>query len=195
VDLRRGLDDPDAWSSLLYAITGRRIGPQAPTAPTAVIRFTSLADLPNPPTPLIGREEEIAGAVSLLLQPSNRLITLTGPGGAGKTRLALGIARASVDSFEDGVAFVSLAPVTDPQLVPSSIADGLGIKEVTGQTVMETLGAYLRDKQMLLVLDNFEQVVAGAPNIASLSRICPGLKVMATSRAALRLSRSLLTKG
>ena len=144
-------------------------------------------NLPAQPTPLIGREREIAAMAALLRRADVRLVTLTGPGGTGKTRLALQVAAELLDDFADGVYFVNLAPISDPSLVATTIAQTLGVAEVASRPVEESLHAYLRAKQMLLLLDNFEQVLDAAPLVAELLAAAPGLKVLVTSRAVLHL--------
>jgi predicted ATPase/Tfp pilus assembly protein PilF len=114
-------------------------------------------------------------------------VTLTGPGGIGKTRLALQVAADALDAFPDGAWLVDLAPVRDPGLVAAAIAALLGVREEAGRPLAESLAGYLRDRRLLLVLDNFEQVIEGAPLVAELLAAAPGLKVLATSRALLRL--------
>ncbi|MBV9790294.1 MAG: tetratricopeptide repeat protein, partial [Chloroflexi bacterium] len=144
-------------------------------------------NLPSPATFLIGREVEVASARDLLRSPGVRLLTLTGPGGAGKSRLSLQIATEVLDDFEDGVTFVALALVRDPALVISAIAQALALKEIPGQPLTETLKSHLRDQRRLLVLDNFEQVVAAAPIVGELLAVAPQLKLLITSRASLRI--------
>jgi predicted ATPase/DNA-binding CsgD family transcriptional regulator len=140
-----------------------------------------------PRSPLIGRDHEIATIQQLLLQEQVGLLTLTGPGGIGKTRLAMQVAATLLDHFVDGVYFVSLGPIRDADLVSVAIAETLGVREAGGRSMVEALQAYLRHRQMLLVLDNFEQVVAAAPLVASLLMECGRLKVLVTSRATLHL--------
>ena len=144
-------------------------------------------NLPLQPTALVGREREVGEVVERLRVEEVRLLTLTGPGGTGKTRLALQAGADLLEEFEDGVFFVALAVITDPELVPSTIADSLGVRESAGQPLVESLKSYLRDKRLLLILDNFEQVLEGAPLMGELLGACPKLKVLATSRIPLRL--------
>jgi len=145
-------------------------------------------NLPLDPTPFIGREATKARAVELLQEPSRRLLTLVGPGGIGKTRLAIEVARAHVDRYEDGVFFVNLAPVTSPDLLITGIADAVGFAFYGATHPKEQLFAFLHDKHLLLVLDNFEQLLPAAPLVAELLGFTPKLRVLATSRAALHLS-------
>src|SRR5207302_508830 len=116
-----------------------------------------------------------------------RLVTLTGPGGSGKTRLGLQIAADLLDQFTHGVFFVDLAPVADPALVASAIMQTLGVQEASGQLPIVSLKEHLRSNQLLLLLDNFEHLLPAAPLVAELLAGCPRLKVLATSRAILRL--------
>src|SRR6266571_7626136 len=143
--------------------------------------------LPAQLTPLIGREQEIALACTLLRRPEVRLLTLTGTGGTGKTRLGLQVAAELSDLFTDGVYFVNLAPLSDPTLVVSSITQTLGLREVAGQPLLEHLKRELQQKQLLLVLDNFEQVVSAALQVADLLAASPKLKVIVTSREVLHV--------
>lgn len=144
-------------------------------------------NLTLPRSPLIGRDHAVAAVQQLLLQEHIGLLTLTGPGGIGKTRLALQVAANLLDHFVDGVYFVSLSPISDPELVASAIAQPLGVREAAGRSLQESLQEYLRDKQLLLVLDNFEQILPAAPLVSALLTTCPRLKVLVTSRASLHL--------
>ncbi len=144
-------------------------------------------NLPAQLTPLIGREQEIQAVCSLLRHPEVRLVTLTGPGGVGKTRLSLQVATDLLDAFADGVCFVPLAPIRDPDLVTSMLAQVLGLKEANEQPLLDLLKASLQDKRLLLLLDNFEQVLAAAPRLSDLLADCPHLKILVTSRAVLHL--------
>ncbi|MDP9470903.1 MAG: NB-ARC domain-containing protein [Chloroflexota bacterium] len=145
-------------------------------------------NLPTPPTPFLGREADLARVTALLQDPAVRLVTVTGPGGIGKTRLALRIAAELREVFPDGVWFVGLAPITDPDLVLPTVARVLGIRPAGDRLVDEVLPTALRDQRLLLLLDNLEQVVEAAPQVADLLAACPGLSVLVTSRMRLRLS-------
>ena len=157
--------------------------------------FPALKTLDNRPTnlpvlanALIGRTRELEEAQALLARDEVRLLTLTGAGGTGKTRFALQLAAEQLERFDNGVFFVSLAPVRDWELVIPTIAQTLGLREQPGELRLETLTAYLRDKRSLLLLDNLEQVVPAAPQIGGLLAAAPELKVLVTSRTPLRLS-------
>ncbi len=145
------------------------------------------AFFPRAATPLIGREAEVTAVVEQLLRDDVRLLTVTGPGGTGKTRIALQAAADLHPQFAQGACFVNLAPISDPGLVATAIAGALGVKERPDQTVADGLIAHLQGQQALLLLDNFEQVVDAAPLIAQLIQATSGVKVLITSRVALRL--------
>jgi predicted ATPase/DNA-binding XRE family transcriptional regulator len=153
---------------------------RAPAQPAAT-------DLPAPPTPLIGRDRELEALPGLLVDEQVRLVTLIGPGGVGKTHLALGVAARGAGRFPDGVAFVPLAPLADAALVLPTIARTLGLREASGQSAEAAVAAHLRDRRLLLVLDNAEHVLDVAPDVASLLAACPALTVLVTSRAPLRI--------
>ncbi len=146
------------------------------------------ATLPAPATPLVGRTRELAALLATLGASPDAIVTLTGPGGVGKTRLAIEVAHRLVDSFADGAAFVSLATVTQPNLAPDAIARALGMspQNVIG---VEQLIATLAPRELLLILDNLEHVIDAAPMIAQLKTGCPHLSVLVTSRVRLRISR------
>src|SRR5215216_6038215 len=144
-------------------------------------------NLPAQPTPLVGREKELNDVLALLRSPDVRLLTLTGPGGTGKTRLGLQAAAELTDEFEDGVFFVALTAIADPTLVAPTIARTLGLTESGDQPPEELLKGYLRDRQTLLMLDNFEHILESAPLLDALLSAAPNMKVLATSRIPLSL--------
>lgn len=144
-------------------------------------------NLPAQPRSLVGRDNEMSAVTTLLRRKDVRLLTLTGPGGTGKTSLALQAATGLLDDFTGGVFFVSLAAISDAHLVASVIAQELAVQEAGGKPLLDSLKEYLRDKQMLLVLDSFEHLLAAAALVAELLAECPRLKILATSRAVLHL--------
>jgi predicted ATPase/class 3 adenylate cyclase len=145
-------------------------------------------NLPVQPTDFVGRERELAAVEQLLRRNDVRLLTLTGPAGTGKTRLALQAAANLVDEMPGGVYLVSLAPITDAALILSVVAGALHVREAGGWPLQELVIDHLRDKQVLLVLDNFEHVLAAGPTVSQLLSACPSLTVLTTSRAVLRLA-------
>jgi predicted ATPase/class 3 adenylate cyclase len=153
--------------------------------------LTTLASSPNnlpvQPTPFLGREHEVAAIGDLLRREDVRLVTLSGAGGVGKTRLGLQVAADLSDRFASGVFFVNLAPISHPALVVPTIAKTLAIREAMGQALLERLAEHLRQQQLLLLLDNFEQVVSAAEQVAALLTTCPQLKVLVTSREVLHV--------
>lgn len=148
---------------------------------------TPTHSLPTQLTPLIGRQQEVVAACRLLRRSQVRLLTLTGTGGVGKTRLALQVANALGEDFADGVSSVPLAPISDPDLVVPTIAQALGLTEGGAGSFLALLQAVLRDKQVLLLLNNFEQILPAAPQLMELLAACPGLKLLVTSRAVLHV--------
>lgn len=143
--------------------------------------------LPVPLTGLIGRDNDIAAIVDSL-EHGTRFVTLAGPGGIGKSRLAIAAARAAAQDFEDGAVFVDLSAVHDPQRVPNRIAQALGVRDTGDAPILDNLVTALRDRHILLVLDNFEQVLDAAPLLTGLLAAAPGLSLLVTSRALLRVS-------
>lgn len=164
---------------------------EAATATPAAAEATPTrtpTNVPIPRNPLIGRERELALAQDLLLRDDVGLVTITGTGGTGKSRLALEIGLNLLDHFDDGVFLVRLAPLLDANLVTATIAETLSIRESTGaQALLDILKDSLRDKHLLLVIDNYEHVIAAAAVAAQLLEACPRLKILATSRVALRV--------
>ena len=144
-------------------------------------------NLPTQPTPLIGRDKDLTAARQILLRKEVRIVTLTGAGGSGKTRLAIQIAAELIEDFSDGVYFCPLASIRDPGLVILTIAQIVGVKQTVGFSIMEELKSAVLDKWILLVLDNFEQVTDAAPLVAELISSCSQIKVLVTSREKLRL--------
>jgi predicted ATPase/transcriptional regulator with XRE-family HTH domain len=164
----------------------------AETFPPAPHAAQSPTGLPASPGPLIGRDRDMIELVSELQGGSHRLITLTGPGGVGKTRLALEVAHLTAPSFSGGALFVDLAPITKPDLVASTIAQALGIREAADRSISDTLRAALASTPpLLLFLDNFEQVIEAAPLVSELMASAPQLQILTTSREALRVRGEL----
>ncbi len=163
----------------------------AAAAPALASGAALARSLPLPPTPLIGRVVDQANAMSILRDDGVRLLTLTGPSGVGKTRLALAVARDLSPDAVDGVVFVELAAIRDAALVPAAIAQALGVREqsdvLSGAALAERVSAHVGAQRLLLVLDNAEHVLDAAPFVADLLARCPGLAVLATSRIPLRL--------
>lgn len=165
---------------------GVQPGALPPLQPTVAAYPTNL---PDEPTPFIGREGEVGEIADLLAEPGVRLVTLTGPGGTGKTRLAIQVGARLLATFEHGVYFVDLAPVSAASDVPATIAGVLGVREEGGAELMQTITSGLRGKHLLLMLDNFEHLTAAATVVASLLDTCRNLHVLVTSRVRLHLSR------
>ncbi|HEY1011066.1 MAG TPA: NB-ARC domain-containing protein, partial [Herpetosiphonaceae bacterium] len=176
----RGLAEPERLFQL-----------QAPDLPAEfpplLVPESNPAALPAASTLFVGRAAECAAVRELLLRPDARLVSLVGPGGIGKTRLSQQVALRMADDFPDGVQGVALASVSDPQLVPSAVAQALGVKEATGVGLEAALFEYLAGRRLLLVLDNLEQVLGAAPFVGRLLAAADGLRVLATSRELLGL--------
>src|SRR5580700_2570416 len=142
--------------------------------------------LPRPLTSFVGRERELAAARRLL--EGCCLLTLTGPGGSGKTRLCIELAAGAAADYPDGVYFVRLAPVRDPGLVPSSIAQSIGLQDARDRPLMEHLVSQLRERQILIVLDNFEHLLTGAPVVTRLLQEASAVRILGSSRSPLHVS-------
>ena len=191
--LARALDTSDRDLALLRAAVARpesvsadvasAIG--APAVTTAGSRPSTA--LPDPPTALVGRAREIATLAEMLRRADTPLVTLTGPGGVGKTRLAVAVARALADDFPDGASFVPLAALSAPALVMSAVGRALGLADLDSVDAQAAVAEHLRPLRHLLVLDNFEHLTAAAPQLVELAAACPGLAVLVTTRAALRV--------
>ena len=154
--------------------------------PGALRAKKSHQNLPAQPTPFIGRATQIKALKDFILNPDVRLVTLLGPGGTGKTRLSLQVAQEALDHFSQGVFFIALADDTDANQFVSRVAQQLEVRE-GGRPLLENIKDYLRDKHLLLVLDNFEQLVSTAPIVAEMLAAAPQLKILTTSRIALQL--------
>ena len=195
-DLERGLSRAPRYDTLdlLTRAMNLEAEPRAalfaaarPPLPGDDTKAAPLQVLPFPPTALLGREQEVTQALDLLQARGVRLLTLTGPGGVGKTRLALELAHTLRAGFADGLAWIDLTALHDPSLVPQTVAQVLGLREQADRPFSEQVRAFLQDKQCLLLLDNFEQVLSAADFVADLLLNCPRLQVLITSRAPLHL--------
>src|SRR5262245_10850197 len=157
-------------------------------SPSPRLPLSPSPPLPAPPNPLIGRADEVAAACAMLQLADVRILTLCGPGGSGKTRLALQVAWEVREQFADGVVFVPLAPIHDANQIVDAIAQACGLHATGAVALGDELRSYLREKQLLLVLDNFEHLLSAAVTVADLSAAAPGLRILATSRSVLNLS-------
>ena len=177
-------DERREWESLRRRTAVRKTSADAQSKNE---RRLPISNLPTLLTTFVGREQEMAEVRALLEQSATRLVTLTGPGGIGKTRLGLALAGNLVDLFPDGVFLIELAPVRDSALVTSSIAQGLGVRETGNDPLIHSLTAFLAQRQLLLILDNFEHVAETAPIITDLLGVSSRVKIVVTSRMRLRL--------
>jgi len=186
--LEPGIFSPDEWQAPPLGTLAKKEVQPFSSAGSGLAVYNLRHNLPSPTTRLIGREWAVARLLQLLERDDVRLVTLVGPGGSGKTRLALHVACELVSTFAQGVWFVPLAGVSDPALVPMSIIQALGMKSSPSLPPLQSLITYLRNKQLLLVLDNFEQIGEATSVVDELLAAVPGLKVLTTSRSVLHLS-------
>ena len=195
-DLERGLSRAPRYDTLdlLTRAMNLEAEPRAalfaaarPAVPRENAKAAPLQVLPFPPTALLGREQEIAQALGFLQERGVCLLTVTGPGGVGKTRLALEIAHNLRAGFADGLAWIDLTALRDPSLVPQTVAHVLGLREQAEHAFPEQVRAFLQDKQFLLLLDNFEHLLEAADFVADLLVHCPRLHILVTSRTPLHL--------
>ncbi len=195
-DLERGLSRAPRFDTLELLTRAMHLSAEQraalfaaarPALPSAAAPARPLLLLPVPPTALIGRAQEVAEGIGLLRERGARLLTVTGPGGVGKTRLALQLAHDLRDTFADGLAWIDLTAIRDPALVPQVVAQTLGLPEHVDHSFLEQVRAFLHNKQFLLLLDNFEQVREAADFVAELLVGCPRLQVLLTSRTPLHL--------
>jgi predicted ATPase/DNA-binding XRE family transcriptional regulator len=195
-DLERGLSRAPRYDTLDLLTKAMNLSAEQratlfatarPALPGEDAKAAPLQGLPFPPTALLGREQEIAQALGLVRERGVRLLTVTGPGGVGKTRLALELAHTLRERFADSFAWIDLTALRDPSLVPQTVAQALGLREQANHPFSEQVRAFLQDKQCLLLLDNFEHVLSAADFVADLLVNCPRLQVLVTSRAPLHL--------
>jgi predicted ATPase/transcriptional regulator with XRE-family HTH domain len=195
-DLERGISRTPRHETLALLIEALNLTEQQralllstirPEMARTTPRASSVSPPPLPPTALIGREQEMTHALTFLQRGGVRLLTLTGTSGVGKTRLAIQLAQELGERFEDGVVYVALAPLRDPSLLLSTLAQALGLRVSPVGQITEQVQAYVQEKHLLLVLDNFEQIRQAAPFIANLLASCPHLQILVTSRAPLHI--------
>lgn len=199
-DIERGVHHAPHSSTLDCLATGLALSSQqravllaaarpelAAAAEAPVVAVAVAQQLPLPPNALIGRERECAWALAQLRDGQARLLTVTGPSGVGKTRLGLHIARELAPAFADGAVYVALAPLREAARVPDVLAQALGLRAAAGSPLADQLCSWLRDKRLLLVLDNFEHLLEAAPFVADLLEQCPQLCALVTSRTPLRV--------
>ena len=185
--VREALGEAGSAVETVRGVGWRLAAPVRVEAGAVAATATLAGNLPASLTPLVGREQALASAHERLGRADARLLTLTGCGGIGKTRMSLALGARMAADFPDGVWFVDLAPLRSAELLIPAIAQVLAVRETGQQPLLQGLGNHLRDKRALLVLDNFEQIMAAAPVLAELLRACPGVKAIVTSREHLHL--------
>lgn len=171
----------------LQEFAGRRLDRETTARRGALATARPGNSLPIPPTSLVGRTQEIARAAAILSDPDGRLLTLTGPGGVGKTRLALEVASTLAPSIPDGAVFIALDTVHDPELAVKTIANALGVTAAEGRSLLETLCEAMHQREQLLILDNFEHLLPAASVVSKLLASGPALRLLVTSREAIRI--------
>jgi predicted ATPase/transcriptional regulator with XRE-family HTH domain len=182
-----GIENEQEWASRLLELAEGKVPATQHRAAQEPTNGEDLYRLPASLISIIGRERETSLLAKLLLQPDVRLLTVVGPPGVGKTSIALHVAEKTWHHFAGGAVFVNLAPITEPARALHAIAEALGLLETSAAPSVRLLQTFLQAKELLIILDNFEQITSAAPHVADLLRTAPGVKILVTSREALRL--------